>query len=145
MTLLRTVLGALLFLSAAALVLWLVYSNSQPLALHLVGLWGGEGVPNPFARAGQSPDLLLPFGFWLLIFTMFGVVIGLFTGWFIAGSTRIQMRQQARRARQAEAALEAAEKEAETAKQQLDEAKNAAREKKPSLELEALPEVKRLT
>ena len=113
--------------------------------LHLAGLWDGEALPNPFARAGQSPDLLLPFGLWLLIFSIFGVVVGLFTGWFIAGSTRIQMRQQARRARQAEAALDAAEKDAETAKQQLDEAKNAARETRPRAELEALPEVKRLT
>ena len=119
MTLLRTIFGAILFLIGAILVFWLVYSNDQPTAFRFVGLWGGAGVPNPFAGVDEPADLQLPLGLWLLGFLFLGIIIGLFAGWFIAGSTRIQARQQARRARRGEAALEAAETEIQNLKSEL--------------------------
>ena len=119
MSLIRTVLGGLLFLVVAALVVWLVYSNDQPGTLRLVGLWEGQGIPRPFDRAAEPTPLVLPLGLWYFAFTMLGIVIGLLLGWFIAGQTRVQARKQGRRAQEIA-------REAETLRQEVDAAKSEA-------------------
>ena len=119
MSLLRTVLNSLLFLLCLILVVWLVYSNTEPVPLKLVWL-APDGIDNPFRRQGQSDQILLPLGLWLVVFTVLGLIVGLLCGWFIGGATRIRARRQSRRARQAEQELQRAREQGEAAKTQVD-------------------------
>ena len=120
MSLIRTVLSGLIFLGIAALVVWLVYSNDQPGTLRLAGLWGGQGVPNPFDRSTNPSPWMLPLGLWYFAFTMLGVVIGLLLGWFVAGQTRVQARKQGRRAKEIAREAEVLRQEADAAKSEID-------------------------
>ena len=119
MSLIRTLFGSLLFFLSLIFVIWLVYSNSELVSLKLVWVMD-QGVPNPFARAGQSQHIMLPLGIWFIIFTVIGIIIGLFCGWFIGGGTRIHARQQGKRARAAETELKSAKEQNETAKTEMD-------------------------
>jgi len=124
MSLLRALLGGLGFLIAAALISWLVYSNDELTTLRLVGLWNGQGLPNPLTAANED-QVQLPLGLWFFIFAMLGVFVGLFLGWFVGGQTRVRARQQGRRARLAERTLARFRKESDEAKIEADDLKIA--------------------
>lgn len=126
MSFIRTLLGGLMFLLALAFVFWLVFSNSQPETVRLVGMPGtqdGGALTNPFAGAGDDKVFKLPLGMWYVGFTVLGLFFGLFAGWFIGGSTRIKARQQGRRARTAEKELKTVKQEKEVAKTEVDSLK----------------------
>lgn len=150
MSLIRTLLGSLLFLLSLIFVIWLVYSNSEPVTLKLVWLMG-EGVPNPFARAGQVEQIMLPLGIWFIFFTVIGIIIGLFCGWFIGGGTRVRARQQGKRARDAEKELKSAKEQNDAAKTEMDTLKTEKKDletkvKEAETTLIAAPtEVKQIT
>lgn len=122
MSFIRTLLGGFLFLLALAVVFWLVFSNQGSETVRLVGI-ADEGIPNPFHKAGGSEVFMMPLGMWYVGFTVIGMFLGLFAGWFIGGSTRIKARQQGRRARTAEKELKAVKQEKEVAKTEVDSLK----------------------
>ena len=122
MSFIRTLFGGLTLLLSLALAFWLVYSNDARVSIELAGVWD-EGIPNPFRRAGGEATLQAPLGIWYLVFTVLGIFIGLFYGWFIGGETRVRARQQGRRARKAETDLATIKKESEAAKTEVDSLK----------------------
>ena len=122
-----------MFFVLVTLVLWVVYSNSELVALKFIGLWQGQGIPNPFTWAGGGAYLWLPLGLWLFFFTILGLVMGLSYAWFVARPTRVRARQQERRARAAEQALLRLKKEAEITKTEIDNLKT----EKKDLEIRA--------